>query len=97
MEQKKETKKEPSKFVKFIKRIWWTWGITALIAFFFWGLARQRISFIYYYIIVFIPYSLGAVFRGFWFPTKAKCPICGEFLYCRNCNRLIFEIEEEKE
>ena len=97
MEKEKETKKEPSKFVKFIKRTWWTWGITALIAFFFWALAGQRFSFIYYYIIVCISYFIGVIFRSFWYPIRAKCPICGEFLYCRQCKRLIFEIEEEND
>jgi hypothetical protein len=44
MEKEKETKKEPSKFVKFIKRTWWTWGITALIAFVFWAAAEITCS-----------------------------------------------------
>jgi len=59
---------------RFLKKVWWTWGICLVIAFFSWGLLHEVVckpddplgQYLSFFAPILVSYFLGAAWRDFW-------------------------------
>lgn len=101
---KKDQEGIASNLEKFLKSLFYSWGIPIIIGFFAWGslgiigknsdISSENLllGFIFWSIIA---YFSGLIFRNFLMKTKVSCPKCHSTLICEKCNKQVYEVDGE--